>query len=109
MTAKHDFVPLSGELPQIYLEAVSETEAKIWFSLTECDVRATTLDGVCNDLFQRSHGAILVKVDDLEGGVLTIQRNPVIGSNLSLEEAAKHLAKRLCETCPENENYRSDA
>ena len=104
MATEHDYNRIS-EIPEILLQKESETKADVWFSPAACHVAASDLDGVCKDLFNRSHGAILVDVTDIAYGALTIQRNPAIKSSISLDEAAKRLADRLCEFYSENTPY----
>ncbi len=96
MAAEHDYNRIN-ETPEILLQKESETKADVWFSPAACQVTSSDLDGVCKDLFNRSHGAILVDVTDVVYGVLTIQRNPAIKSNIGLDEAARRLADCLCE------------
>lgn len=94
MAAEHDYNCINEE-PKILLQKVSETRADVWFSPAECHVTPSGLDGICNDLYQRSHGAILVDVTDLNYGAVTVQQNPAIKSNIDLEEAVRRLVDRL--------------
>lgn len=105
MAAEHDYNYLSIENPKILLQMGSETRADVWFSPAECRVTSSDLDEVCNDLFQRSHGAILVDVTELNYGVLTVQQNPAIESSVDLEKAVRRLADRLCEFYSDNLPY----
>lgn len=99
MAVKPDFLPLHEASPQILFQKVDETKAKVWFSPVECPITSSALDETCRVLFQRSHGAILVRVDGLDDGVLTIQQNPTIRSEIDLEAAAKQLVTPLYEAC----------
>lgn len=105
MCVPGDLITFSEKAPRILFQQFGEARMDVWFPPTECEVATSDLDDVCQDLYQRSHGAIRVETNDLGWGVLTIQRNPTILSRIDLEDAAERLAKRLCETCPENKNY----
>lgn len=104
MAAEHDYNRIS-ETPEIFLQKQSGTKADVWFSPAACHVTTSDLDGVCEDLFNRSHGAILVDVTGIIHGMLTIQRNPAIKSSISLDEAARRLADRLREIYSESIPY----
>lgn len=108
MTDRHDFTVYRKRNPRILFHKVSPRQINIHFSPAQCLADAAALKSVCNDLYQRSHGTIKVEVTDVSCGVLAVVYDPKVQSKIGPQEAARRLAKRLCETCPNNKYFRSE-
>lgn len=87
-----------SERPLVLISDIGETSAILSFLPPEVEIDRI-FDVAVRTVNAKSSGAICLKAVDLGTGLMKLETNPLLKSEISLEAAAKLVANELARTC----------
>lgn len=87
-----------SERPLILISDVGETSAIVSFVPSEIEIDRV-FGAAVRTVSTKSSEAICLKAIDLDKGLMKLETNPLLKSEISLKEAAELVAKELARTC----------